>query len=280
MLDGRIDAELPALETPSPPAANAAWWREPRVLSIGSIALLLLGWFALTDLTGAISQKYLSSPAALVREFVSLLQTGYAGTPLWLHFAASLGRTLTGYVISVVVAVPLGLVMGLSPTVRALLSPIFNIMRPVPAIALIPVMVLWFGIGETSKIFVIFLASFLYIVLNTTAGVATIPEGLVRAAVNLGANRFQMFWRVIFPASLPAILTGMKTGLAVSWAVVVAAELIAAQRGLGYMIQDAATFYRIKDVYIGVILIGVVGLLMTNTLSAIEARVIHWAGKS
>lgn len=253
---------------------------KPRFLSIASIAFCLLLWFVLTDVSGLISQKYLSSPIALAREFVLLLQTGYAGTPLWLHFAASLGRTLAGYTLSVLVAVPLGLIMGLSPTVRALLSPIFNLMRPVPVIALIPLMVLWFGIGETSKIFVIFLASFLYIVLNTTAGVATIPEGLIRAGLNLGANRFALFWRVIFPASLPSIMTGMKTGLAVSWAVVVAAELLAAQRGLGYMIQDAATFYRIKDVYIGVILIGVAGLLMTNALSAIESRVIHWAGKS
>ncbi|MGH7662325.1 MAG: ABC transporter permease, partial [Vulcanimicrobiaceae bacterium] len=113
-----------------------------------------------------------------------------------------------------------------------------------------------------------------------TAGVATVPVGLIRAAVNLGASRTQLFCYVIFPAALPSIMTGLKTGLAVSWAVVVAAELIAAQRGLGYMIEDAATFYRIKDVYVGVILIGVIGLLMNATLEAIERRALHWSGKS
>ncbi len=241
---------------------------------------MLLLWELLTDGTHTISTKFLASPLGIAEEFVSLLRTGYAGTPLWSHFAASLGRTLTGYILSAVIAIPVGLWMGLNPYVRAVLSPLFNLLRPVPAIALIPVMVLWFGIGETSKIFVIFLASFLYVVLNTSSGVATISEGLIRAAINLGANRAQLFRYVIFPAAMPSIMTGLKTGLAVSWAVVVAAELIAAQKGLGYMIEDAATFYRIKDVYVGVILIGVIGLFMGMSLEAIERRAMHWAGKS
>lgn len=241
---------------------------------------MLILWEVLTDGTHVISDKFLTSPVGIAEEFVTLLRTGYVGTPLWANFAASLGRTFTGFVLSALVAIPLGLWMGLNPYVRAVLSPLFNLLRPVPAIALIPLVVLWFGIGETSKIIVIFLASFLYVVLNTTAGVATVPEGLIRAAINLGASRAQLFRHVIFPASLPSIMTGLKTGLAVSWAVVVAAELIAAQRGLGYMIQDAATFYRIKDVYVGVILIGVIGLLMNASLEAIERRALHWAGKS
>lgn len=241
---------------------------------------MLILWEVLTDVTHTISTKFLTSPVGIAEEFVTLLRTGYVGTPLWLNFAASLGRTFTGFVLSAIVAIPIGLWMGLNPYVRAVLAPLFNLLRPVPAIALIPLMILWFGIGETSKILVIFLASFLYVVLNTTAGVATVPEGLIRAAINLGASRAQLFRYVIFPAALPSIMTGLKTGLAVSWAVVVAAELIAAQRGLGYMIEDAATFYRIKDVYVGVILIGVIGLLMNASLEAIERRALHWAGKS
>jgi ABC-type nitrate/sulfonate/bicarbonate transport system permease component len=234
----------------------------------------------LTDGTHAISTKFLSSPFGIAAAFFALLHTGYEGTPLWQEFLASLGRTMIGFVLSAVFAIPLGLWMGLNPYVGATLSPLFNLLRPVPAIALIPVMVLWFGIGETSKIIVIFLASFLYVVLNTQAGVATIPQGLIRAAINLGANRAQLFRYVIFPASLPSIMTGLRTGLAVSWAVVVAAELIAAQKGLGYMIEDAATFYRITDVYVGVILIGVIGLFMNSSLEAIERRALHWAGKA
>ncbi len=260
-----------------------AWRRiaaDPRWFSVLSIVLLFSGWYYGTEVARAIPPKFLPSPAALFKEFVTLSAEGYAGTPLWDHVLTSLLRMLSGFFLSVLAAVPLGLVMGASPRTRAFLNPIFNSLRPVPSIALIPLMVLWFGIGETAKVFVIFLASFLFVVLNTAAGVSTVPRGLLRAAVNLGATRFQLFWRVIFPAALPAIMTGLKTGLAVSWAVVVAAELLGAQKGLGYMIEDAATFYRISAVYVGVILIGGIGLSMTAFLNWVEQRVIHWAGKT
>jgi NitT/TauT family transport system permease protein len=253
---------------------------DPRWFSLLSVLLLLLLWYYGTEVSHAISPKFLPSPLRLAKEFANLWEEGYAGTALWDHVLTSLLRMLAGFTLSVVVAVPLGLLMGSSPRVRAFLNPIFNSLRPVPSIALIPLMVLWFGIGETAKVFVIFLASFLFVVLNTSAGVATVPRGLVRAAINLGASRLQLFWRVIFPASLPAIMTGLKTGLAVSWAVVVAAELLGAQKGLGYMIEDAATFYRIAAVYVGVILIGGIGLLMTTLLNWAEHRLIHWAGKT
>ncbi|MDE2572943.1 MAG: ABC transporter permease [bacterium] len=253
---------------------------DPRYLGLVSVAVLFVAWYLFTGPYHVVPAKFLPSPAALVKEFVDLSRHGYAGTPLWVHVGASLGRMLAGYALSIVVAVPLGLFMGINPVARGLLSPVFNILRPIPTIALIPLMVLWFGIGEESKVIVIFLASFLFIVLNTTAGVMTVPEGLVRAAINLGANRVQLFWRVMFPAALPSIMTGLKTGLAVSWAVVVAAELLGAQQGIGYMIEDAATFYRLQAVYVGVIFIGAIGLVMTSTLNLIEARVLHWAGKS
>lgn len=252
----------------------------PRWYSVLCVVLLFTAWYLSTEVLHTIPPNFLPSPRKLGDEFVDLWEHGYAGTPLWDHILTSLLRMLTGFVLSVLVAVPLGLLMGSSPRVRAFFNPIFNSLRPVPSIALIPLMVLWFGIGETAKVFVIFLASFLFVVLNTSAGVATVPRGLVRAAVNLGATRFQLFWRVIFPAALPAIMTGLKTGLAVSWAVVVAAELLGAQKGLGYMIEDAATFYRIASVYVGVILIGGIGLTMTATLNWIEHRLIHWAGKA
>lgn len=270
----------PAVTGPPRRRALSRVASDPRWFSVLCVILLFAAWYIGTEVLHAISPKFLPSPLQLAREFADLWEEGYAGTPLWDHVLTSLLRMLTGFVVSVLVAVPLGLLMGSSARVRAFLNPVFNSLRPVPSIALIPLMVLWFGIGETAKVFVIFLASFLFVVLNTSAGVATVPRGLIRAAVNLGATRLQLFWRVIFPASLPAIMTGLKTGLAVSWAVVVAAELLGAQKGLGYMIEDAATFYRISAVYVGVILIGGIGLAMTTTLNWIEHRLIHWAGKA
>lgn len=247
-------------------------------LTLLSLGTLVLVWYLVTAL-GLVSPKLLASPVAVLKELGVLLSDGYVGTPLAVHFWASLRRTLIGYSIAVIVGVPVGLLLGMNRLAYSLVAPIFALFRPIPAIAYIPLVILWLGIGEEAKVLVIFMASFLYIVLNAHAGMATVPEGLKRAAVNLGVNRVQMFTRVIIPAAMPAILTGLKTGLAVAWTVVVAAELIAAQQGLGYMIMDAATFFRIPDVYIGVLLIGIIGLVLTGILEFIEARLLHWAGK-
>lgn len=249
-----------------------------RMVSLVTIVGLVVLWYLVTEL-GFVSERFLVSPLALFNEFGVLVTEGYANTPLWVHFSASLTRALSGFGLAALIAVPLGLLMGMSKTVGAIFTPVFNLLRPIPSIAYIPLVILWLGIGEASITLVIFMAAFLYIVLNTTAGISSVPEGFQRVAKNLGANRRQLFARVVFPAALPYIFVGLKTGLAVSWAVVVAAELVGAQQGLGYIIMDAATFFRIPDVYIGVILIGVVGLMMTSILEALESKIVHWAGK-
>src|SRR3546814_6249213 len=156
---------------------------------------------------------------------------------------------------------------------------LLTLLRPIPTIAFIPLVILWFGIGEASKVIVIAVSAFLFIALNTYEGVLQIPQGFKRVALNLGANSFQMFYRVILPGTAPAIMTGLKLGLAISWAVVVAAELIAAQEGLGYLIADAATFFRLTAVYIGVILIGIVGFTLETILTRLERRDVPWNGK-
>lgn len=140
-------------------------------------------------------------------------------------------------------------------------------------------LILWFGIGEFSKVAIIFLASFLYVSLNTAAGVKSVPIDLIRVARTFGANNRQLFFSVILPESLPYVFLGVKVGFALSWTVVVAAELMAAQSGLGYIIMDAATFFRIKDVYVGVFLIGMVGMLLELVLVKTEERFVHWSGK-
>ena len=271
-------APSPAVAAPTARAAPGGWAGGPALVSVASVVVLLGVWYLVTE-TRLVDRRFLVHPVDLVNQLGVLLTRGYMNTPLYVHFFASLSRTLTGYVLATLVAIPLGLVMGMNPFVRAAFAPLFAVLRPIPSIAYIPLVILWLGIGEPSKVLVIFLASFLYIVLNTTAGVATVSEGLKRAAANLGASPYQMFRYVIFPAALPSIFTGLKTGLAVSWAVVVAAELIAAQQGLGYMIMDAATFFRIPDVWIGVLLIGLIGLALATILDVVERRVVHWAGK-
>lgn len=244
--------------------------------------LSLFVWIALWSLVAYFEfadTEFLPPPWELAEVFGQLLIDGYAGSSLYVHFLYSLGRTLFAFVLAVLLAVPVGLIIGMNRFAFFLLNPLFSVFRPIPTIAFIPLVILWFGIGELSKILVICASAFLFIVLNVYSGVLQVPMGYKQVALNLGAKWYQMFWYVILPASAPSIMTGIKIGLAISWAVVVAAELIAAQQGLGYLIMDAATFFNIPVVYIGVLLIGIVGFALESAVSAIERKLIHWSGR-
>lgn len=248
-------------------------------VSVATVVLLFCAWWAATNFFG-LSSIVLPSPQTVASHFRVMLLAGYAGKPLWEHVLASLLRTLIGLVAGVALAVPTGLLMGFSRTVSAALTPIFGFIRPIPTIAFIPLVILWFGIGEVSKILLIFAASFNYTVLASAAGMRAVPEQLVRAGVNLGLTRWQLFTSVMLPAAMPQIFTGIKTSIAVSWAVVVAAELIAAQQGLGFIIEDAGTFFRSAEVIIGIVIIGIIGLIFELITSAVERRVLHWQSKA
>lgn len=248
------------------------------LISWGTIAAILLLWYAVTAL-GLVNPFTLPSPADLGREFRALVAQGYAQKPLSEHVLSSLVRTFTGLGCGLVVGIPLGLLMGANRTVFAILSPIFSFMRPIPPIAFIPLMILYFGIGEFSKVFLIFMAALWYVVLNASAGVRAVPQDLLRAAQNLGLTQGQIFRHVIFWAALPHIMTGVKTATAISWAIVVAAELIAAQAGLGFLVMDATTFFRVPDVYIGIIIIGLIGLTLEVITRVLERSLLHWQGR-
>lgn len=250
----------------------------PLLLGLASIFGGLAVWTAIVH-SGMLSSRLVPSPFDLLEQAVSLLSGGYVGTPLYAHVAASLARTLVGFTIAVLLGVPLGLLIGRVKTLEAVFFPWFAFLRPIPAIAFVPLVILWFGIGEFSKISVIFFTSFLYITVQTIAAVKGVPEQLLRAGSSLGAKQRKLFLYVILPAALPQILTGIRIGSAVSWTLVVAAELVAAQVGLGYMIMDAATFFRVKDVYVGLIAIGIIGFLLESTIAFVEQKVVHWHGK-
>jgi NitT/TauT family transport system permease protein len=241
------------------------------------LAVVLL-WTLVTT-TGLVSPGKLPSPGVLVREFIVLASEGYAQKPLAEHVVASLTRTLTGLGLGIVLGVPVGLLMGVSPTLYAMLAPVFSFLRPIPPIAFIPLMILYFGIGEFSKVFLIFMAALWYVVLNACAGVQAVPLDLLRAGRTLGLTRLQLVRHVVFWAALPQIITGIKTATAISWAIVVAAELIAAQAGLGFLVMDATTFFRVPDVYVGIIIIGTIGLLLELATVALERSLLHWQGR-
>jgi len=248
------------------------------LISWATVTIILLSWYLATE-RGLVSGFVLPSPASLWAEFRVLVVKGYAGKTLTEHILASLFRTFTGLGLGIGVGVPVGLLMGYSRVAYAILGPIFSFLRPIPPIAFIPLMILYFGIGEFSKIALIFLAALYYVVLNTSAGVRTVPQDLVRAGQNMGLTQVQLFSKVVFWAALPHIMTGVKTATAISWAIVVAAELIAAQAGLGFMVMDATTFFRVPNVYIGIIVIGLIGVTLEVITLAIDRRLLHWMGK-
>lgn len=275
-----VDPAAGAVVVSATPQARSA---APRVVSNGVIsALSVFGlfaiWWAATH-AGAIDEMYLPSPESMFREMVALIENGYKNVPLYQHVGASLMRTLSGFILGALLGVPVGLMTGYSRVGGAMVSPIMAFIRPIPPIAFIPMAVLYFGLGETGKVALIFFTAFNYAHVNAHAGAASVPIAYYRAAQSIGLTRLQTFFRVVLPATIPAIFTGLKVAMALSWAVVVAAELVGAQRGLGFMISDAAQLFRIPVVFIGIALIGLIGLLLNMALSAAEAKLVHWKGR-
>ncbi len=266
------------------PSAEWSWWRLYRnspLYPLTFAAVLLLTWQFVIARYGfpGVPVRYLGSPLGAGEAFVRLLLHGYSGNPLWVQIMASVLRVVTGFLIGASVALPLGLLMGYYPAVGNLIAPVLNFLRPIPALAFIPVATIWFGTGETAKIVVIAMTGFLYIVLGSWLGVRSVPQDYLRAARNYNLSPVRLLRLVVMPSALPHIMTSLRTGMALCWAVVVAAELIAAQQGLGFLIEDASTFFKINTVYVGIAIIGLIGILIEFIFAAVERRLLHWVGR-
>ncbi|MER5276449.1 ABC transporter permease [Streptomyces sp. NPDC002809] len=238
------------------------------LLGLASAVLGLLVWVVLAN-SGI---EGFPGPVAVARRAGDLIADG----TLLEDAGASLKRVLIGYVLGVALAIPVGFLMGWYPVVRRLIEPWLQFFRMVPPLAIIPLAIVLMGIDETPKIFVIFLASFLSCVVSTFQGVVSVDVTLVNAARVLGARDPQVFLGVVVPASTPFILVGMRIGLGASWATVVAAELIAAQGGLGYRMQQAQVYYDLPTIFVQLIAIGAIGLAMDRLLLLAERRLTHW----
>lgn len=247
-------------------------------LSTATLLVLLAVWWAVTALQ-LVSPLFLPAPQQVLHQLVVIASPqGFMDATLWQHLAASLGRILVALLAAVVVGVPVGIAMGLSETVRGLLDPLIEIYRPVPPLAYLPLMVIWFGIGETSKILLIYLAIFAPVTLSTVAGVRSVAQVRIRAAQALGANRWQLLRFVVLPSALPEILTGIRIGLGVGWSTLVAAELIAATRGLGFMVQSAGEFLATDVVIAGISVIAIIAFGLELGLRALQRRLTPWHG--
>jgi NitT/TauT family transport system permease protein len=214
------------------------------------------------------------TPWQVVTGTLELAQDG----TLWDHIGASLFRVGAGFLLAVLVAIPLGLWMGWVHGAFVTLNPLFQILRPISPIAWIPIAILWFGVGNASPIYLIFIASVFPMIVQTTVGVHTIEKRYLRAAENFGVPRGKLFRQVVFPATLPQIIVGMRIGLGVAWLVVVAAEMIALRSGLGYLIIDSRNAGNRYDLVIaGMIIIGLIGLALDGIMRLLEGmKSVRW----
>jgi NitT/TauT family transport system permease protein len=239
--------------------------------SLTVLALLIGAWWLVVVETQSV---IFPTPWQVVTGTGELMQNGV----LWEHIGASLFRVGSGFLLAVAFAVPLGLWMGWVRGAFTTLNPIFQMLRPISPIAWIPIAILWFGVGNASPIFLIFISSVFPMVVQTTAGVHTIERRYLRAAANFGVSRATVFRRVVIPAALPQIIVGMRIGLGVAWLVVVAAEMIALRSGLGYLIIDSRNAGNRYDLVIAaMIIIGLIGLLLDGLMRLLEGlKAVQW----
>ena len=239
--------------------------------SVTLLALLIALWWYVVAATDSL---IFPTPGQVVAGTMELAADG----TLWEHITASLFRVGTGFLLAVLVAVPMGLWMGRVEAAYRTLNPIFQIMRPISPIAWIPLAILWFGVGDISPIFLIFIAAVFPMIVQTASGVHTIERRYLHAAHNFGVSRSTLFRRVIVPAVLPEIVVGMRIGLGVAWLVVVAAEMIALHSGLGYLIIDSRNAGNRYDLVIaGMIIIGLIGLLLDGLMRQLESlKSVRW----
>ena len=253
-------------------------WKTSLITGI-TILVLLLTWELVTFFEW-IQPLYLPSPQAVVYKFWDVATEGYMDSTLGQHLLASLTRIGLALLIATLIAIPVGLAIGLSTIARAIFDPLIEFYRPVPPLAYLPLIVIWFGIGELSKILLIFLAIFAPIVVATAAGVLRVDKVRIRMAQSLGGNRWQIVRYIIIPSVLPDILTGIRIGLGAGWSTLVAAELIAATQGLGFMIQSASQFLITDLVIAGISVIAIIAYVLEILLRYLQKKLVPWQGLS
>lgn len=253
---------------------------KPLLRALVSISLLVLAWWVVTGGMQLFSPLVLPSPVAVAQAAWSLIfdpelrlfSGGVYNGSLPGHALISTGRVMLGFTVGVAVAVPLGVVIARNATLEPYIDPILQILRPIPPIAWTPLAILWFGIGLEAIVFLIFLGSFWPMLLNTISGIREVPLILGRVAASLGANRRQVLFTVVLPAAIPFLFTGLRLSFGSAWITIVAAELIAASEGLGYLIMSARRILSAPDIIVGMLTIGLLGLTFDRLFRHLERR--------
>jgi ABC-type nitrate/sulfonate/bicarbonate transport system permease component len=247
------------------------------ILSFVSVVCAVGLWYVLTSVVRVIPPAFLPPPQNIVKDFFRLLANAYVGNTLIGHTLVSLQIVLSGFFLALIIGIPLGILMGWFKRIEAVVDPLFQMLRPIPPLAWIPLSLLWFGIGMKSKIFVIWLSAFVPCVINSYTAIRLTDPLLVKAALGLGVKKQQdLLWKVAIPSALPVILGGVRIGLGAAWMTLVAAELLASNAGLGYMMQMARRALEPSVIILGMLIIGILGALMARGLKALEKRICPW----
>jgi ABC-type nitrate/sulfonate/bicarbonate transport system permease component len=251
-------------------------WRTAALLRVTSIALFFAVWYAAALLNAYVFKVFnpllLPAPHTVLLAGIEMVRSG----ELQRDILASLSRVVQGFVLAALIGVAVGTAVGRSRRLEYLVEPTIELLRPIPPLAFLPMMVLWFGIGETSKVAFIAYAAFFPIFTTTVEGIKYVDPLLIRAAASLGASERDLFRYVVLPAALPNIITGLRIGFGLSFFVIVAAEFIAADSGLGFLINDARTFFLVANMLLGAAVIGAIGFIFNVLLRRLEAWLLRW----
>jgi len=249
----------------------------PHWLSVLSVVLVFFAWW-FVHAFALVPEVLLPGPGEVGATFIDILRNGYRETTLWQNSAATLWRCGAGFLLACLTGVPLGLAMGYRPRVRAACDYIVQFMRPLPPLSYLILLILWLGTGDASKIALLYLTAFPIVASSAMAGVWTTKLERIQAARALGASETQIFRYVVFPSALPLIFTGGRIALAAAFSTVVAAELMAATDGLGWMVFSASRFLRNDVIIIGIIVLGILGMVLSRLVLVLDSRIVHWRG--
>lgn len=239
-----------------------------------SIVIFLIVWFLGTN--GTRLGEVLPTPIEVIREFFISFTEPIGRSTMLGHIGITFSRFLVGFLLADILGITLGLTMGWYPRINALFGPIFQIIRPIPILAWIPLGIIWFGLGEATKYFIVFLGAFMSVTQNAYAGARSVDPSLVNAAKMLGANDMKLFFTIVIPASTPIIFAGLHTASAVGWASVVAAEMVRSQSGIGWLIMAGQSNHDMLQTLVGIIGIAIIGFLLAACMRKLEEYLCRW----
>lgn len=247
-------------------------------ISTTCILFILILWFVIATLK-IFPEYFIPSPRSVIDAFWEIAVTGYRGGTLLHHLGDSLFRVIIGFLLACIIAIPLGMMMGYNWKIKAFFDPIVEFYRPLPPLAYYTIIVIWLGIGNESKIMLLFLAGFPPLSINAMSAVASVSKEKIYTAQSLGAGKWYIFTHVIFPSCLPSIFTGMRVSIGFTYTTLVSSEIVAATSGIGWMVLDAGKFLRGDIMFMGIIVMGITGIILDRFIRIVEKIIIPWKGK-